>query len=159
MKAQSAMEYMMTYGWAIVIIAIALAALIALGVFNPGIFVGQECIVQAGFSCLNYVLSSNGTLMINLEQATEAPINITALGCNTNVTTMFMQQPDNPPSNQVYMPIGSNYTFDVQCYSFDTPFNGTIGQLYKGNLVINYTDTLTGFPHVAYGTIIDKVTK
>jgi hypothetical protein len=34
-KAQSAMEYLMTYGWAILIIAIVLAALFQLGVFNP----------------------------------------------------------------------------------------------------------------------------
>jgi hypothetical protein len=32
------MEYLMTYGWAILIIAIALAALYALGVFNPNTF-------------------------------------------------------------------------------------------------------------------------
>ena len=29
------MEYLMTYGWAILIIAIVLAALFSLGVFNP----------------------------------------------------------------------------------------------------------------------------
>ncbi|MCL5680348.1 MAG: hypothetical protein M1465_03355 [Candidatus Marsarchaeota archaeon] len=37
-KAQSAMEYLMTYGWAILIIAIVLAALYSLGVFNPQFF-------------------------------------------------------------------------------------------------------------------------
>ncbi len=34
LKSQSAMEYLMTYGWAILIIAIVLAALFSLGVFN-----------------------------------------------------------------------------------------------------------------------------
>ena len=34
-KSQSAMEYLMTYGWAILIIAIVLAALFSLGVFSP----------------------------------------------------------------------------------------------------------------------------
>ena len=37
-KAQSAMEYLMTYGWAILIIAVVLAALFQLGVFNPMTF-------------------------------------------------------------------------------------------------------------------------
>ena len=37
-KAQSAMEYLMTYGWAILIIAVVLAALFQLGVFNPMMF-------------------------------------------------------------------------------------------------------------------------
>jgi len=37
-KAQSAMEYLMTYGWAILIISVVLAALFQLGVFNPMTF-------------------------------------------------------------------------------------------------------------------------
>jgi len=37
-KAQSAMEYLMTYGWAILIIAIVLSALFELGVFNANNF-------------------------------------------------------------------------------------------------------------------------
>ncbi len=34
-RSQSAMEYLMTYGWAILVIAIILAALYTLGIFNP----------------------------------------------------------------------------------------------------------------------------
>ncbi|MCL5102228.1 MAG: LamG domain-containing protein [Candidatus Marsarchaeota archaeon] len=41
MKAQSAMEYLMTYGWAILVIAIVLAALYGLGVFNPLTFAAK----------------------------------------------------------------------------------------------------------------------
>jgi len=37
-KAQSAMEYLMTYGWAILVISVVLAALFQLGVFNPMTF-------------------------------------------------------------------------------------------------------------------------
>ena len=37
-KAQSAMEYLMTYGWAILIIAVVLGALFELGVFNANNF-------------------------------------------------------------------------------------------------------------------------
>ncbi|MGC8671449.1 MAG: LamG domain-containing protein [Candidatus Micrarchaeia archaeon] len=38
-RAQSAMEYLMTYGWAILIIAVVLGALFQLGVFNGNNFV------------------------------------------------------------------------------------------------------------------------
>ena len=34
-RLQSAMEYLMTYGWAILIIAVVLGALFSLGIFNP----------------------------------------------------------------------------------------------------------------------------
>ncbi|MHB1830142.1 MAG: LamG domain-containing protein [Candidatus Micrarchaeaceae archaeon] len=35
LKSQSAMEYLMTYGWAILIIAIVMVAMFSLGIFNP----------------------------------------------------------------------------------------------------------------------------
>ena len=37
-KNQSAMEYLMTYGWSILIIAVVLGALSFLGIFNPVTF-------------------------------------------------------------------------------------------------------------------------
>ena len=60
MKAQSAMEYLMTYGWAILIIAVVLAALFELGVFNGSNLGPQACIAQAGFVCRNPIYTANG---------------------------------------------------------------------------------------------------
>ena len=37
-RAQSAMEYLMTYGWAILVIAVVLGVLYSLGIFNPSNF-------------------------------------------------------------------------------------------------------------------------
>jgi hypothetical protein len=37
-KAQSAMEYLMTYGWAILVIAVVLGVLYSLGIFSPSNF-------------------------------------------------------------------------------------------------------------------------
>ena len=58
--AQSAMEYLMTYGWAILIIAVVLAALFELGVFNGPQSLPQACIAQAGFICKNPIYTANG---------------------------------------------------------------------------------------------------
>jgi hypothetical protein len=44
MKAQSATEYLMTYGWAILIIIIVTAALYALGIFNPQTYIDGSLI-------------------------------------------------------------------------------------------------------------------
>ena len=41
-KGQAAMEYLMTYGWAILIVIIVAAALYALGVFNPATWTGSR---------------------------------------------------------------------------------------------------------------------
>lgn len=60
-KAQSAMEYLMTYGWAILIIAVVLAALYSLNVFSAGSSLGggNPCIGQPGFSCSAAFLSAS----------------------------------------------------------------------------------------------------
>jgi hypothetical protein len=41
-KAQAAMEYLMTYGWAILIVIIVAAALYSLGIFNPSTWTGSR---------------------------------------------------------------------------------------------------------------------
>ncbi len=69
LKAQSAMEYLMTYGWAILIIAVVLASLFALGVFNSGASLSTSCIPLAGFTCYGPVLHQ-GNLTITVGQAT-----------------------------------------------------------------------------------------
>jgi hypothetical protein len=59
-RLQSAMEYLMTYGWAILIIAVVLVALFSLGVFSGGVGLGNSCIAQSGFLCQNPLLHSTG---------------------------------------------------------------------------------------------------
>ena len=55
MRLQSAMEYLMTYGWAILIIAVVMVALFSLGILggNP---LGTSCLAQSGYICQSPVL-------------------------------------------------------------------------------------------------------
>jgi len=46
-KGQAALDFLMTYGWAIALVVIVAAALFALGVFDVSNFVGTKA---AGFS-------------------------------------------------------------------------------------------------------------
>ncbi len=65
MKAQSAMEYLMTYGWAILIIAVVLAALFAIGIFtNPGL--GVSCVAASGYTCTSIALAETGSNNVSL---------------------------------------------------------------------------------------------
>ena len=66
-KAQSAMEYLMTYGWAILIIAIVLAALYVLGVFNGSAFVGTTCTATSGALCTSPI-ATPGNFIVTLGQ-------------------------------------------------------------------------------------------
>ena len=69
LKAQSAMEYLMTYGWAILIIAVVLGALFSLGVFSGTSLLGTTCIASSGYYCSNLVLHG-GTLSFTFGQNT-----------------------------------------------------------------------------------------
>ena len=77
-KAQSAMEYLMTYGWAILIIAVVLGALFSLGVFNGKNLLGSACVAESGFYCQNAVYhhgtvgttAGAGNVMVQIGQNT-----------------------------------------------------------------------------------------
>ena len=44
----------MTYGWALLVVLIAIAALAFFGVLNPGKFLPSNCNLGVGFSCTDY---------------------------------------------------------------------------------------------------------
>lgn len=158
MRLQTATEFLITYGWAFTVIAIVLLALFASGYFNPNTYAAQECVLSSGFSCLSFFMSTNGLLSVNLQQSLSAPINVTALGCNLNGTLTQMQMPYNPPTNQLFMPIGANYTFNVQCYSGSSLAVSNTSSVFSGVLIVNYTNEVTNLPGTATGKLVVKVT-
>ncbi|VVB76734.1 Uncharacterised protein [uncultured archaeon] len=157
LRLQTAIEYLATYGWAILIMALMLAVLFSTGVFSPNSYIVQECVVSSGFGCQSFSLTPDGNLLINLVQSTSDPINVTALGCTRNGTVSGGAKPPYPapPSNQVYLPVGSNYTFIVGCYGANAI---SVGGVFSGSLVVNYTDQVTKVPLLAYGKVVVKVT-
>ncbi len=158
MKLQSAMEFLTTYGWAFLIIGVVLLALYSIGAFNPNAYSAQECILNSGFSCLDFFIAPNGLLTLNLQQSTSSPINITTLDCEQSGVVAHPQKPYNPPSDQIFLPIGGNYTFYVQCYTTTGAYSGTVSSTFSGELFINYTNDFTLFPSQASGRVSLKVT-
>ncbi len=50
-KGQAAMEFLMTYGWAILVVLIAIGALVYFGVLSPERFISDQCTLAAPLSC------------------------------------------------------------------------------------------------------------
>ena len=48
------MEFLLTYGWAMVIVVTAIAALAYFGVLDPGKFAPSMCTLPTGLSCLDH---------------------------------------------------------------------------------------------------------
>ncbi len=47
-KGQAAMEFLMTYGWAILVVLIAIGALAYFGVLSPEKFLPEKCVISSG---------------------------------------------------------------------------------------------------------------
>lgn len=57
-KGQAAMEFLMTYGWAILVVLAAIGALAYFGVFSTGSLLPDRCTAAAGFSCVDMKVDS-----------------------------------------------------------------------------------------------------
>ena len=75
------MEFLMTYGWAILLIAVVIGVLFQLGVF-AGPQLPFVCLGNPSFLCANETFGSSGGLTITFGYTSGPPITITGLACN-----------------------------------------------------------------------------
>lgn len=111
-KAQSAMEYLMTYGWAILIIAVVLGALFSLGLFSGSSLTGTACIATPGWYCQSPVLSHGTSLLgFNIGQNTgTAYANvIVACAATSNSATGFPYITGTAPTNTIQSGTSATY--------------------------------------------------
>ncbi len=65
-KAQAAMEFLITYGWAILVVLAAIAALAHFGVLAPSKFLPEKCTLPAGIYCADFNLGAEKTTIVLL---------------------------------------------------------------------------------------------
>jgi len=84
MHAQAAIEYLATYGWALLVLILSIAALAYFGVIDVGRFVPSHCELSAGLICQDYALTPDGTtlLLANAYGYDLADVNVRVLACN-----------------------------------------------------------------------------
>ncbi|MFH1174242.1 MAG: hypothetical protein V1725_03860 [archaeon] len=63
MRGQAALEFLTTYGWAIMVVLVAVAALAYFGVFNPSGLLPNKCIFDTGVSCIDYGFDNTITFL------------------------------------------------------------------------------------------------
>jgi len=160
-KAQSAMEYLMTYGWAILIIAVVLGALFSLGVFSGSSLLGTSCIATTGFLCQNPLLSTSGTLTATIGQengytAYNAYFYVSpqssGVGTTGFPTTVSPCTSPTPGTDLV-----SGQTVTISCPTgLSSP---TIGTPFSGYIWLNYSSTSGGPATISQkvATVIVKV--
>lgn len=60
-KAQGALEFLMTYGWAFLVILIMIGALAYFGVLSPTKFLPERCTFGSQFVCKDYLITTTGS--------------------------------------------------------------------------------------------------
>ncbi|MEM2462917.1 MAG: hypothetical protein QXD71_02015, partial [Candidatus Pacearchaeota archaeon] len=84
-KGQAAMEFLMTYGWAILIAIIAIAALIAFGVLNVGRTTANICTLTAPLECKGGGLTTT-QLSLDIYNGGEEEVTITQVKIDGTVS-------------------------------------------------------------------------
>ncbi len=135
MRAQAALEYLMTYGWALLIVVIVGVALWSLGVFNVG---AGNVIRLTGVNSLQLIDANatgtsgaqNVTMIVSVRRpVTNAAITLGGVSCTLSDTNM------NP---------GKKYT--VTCNNVD--ITNSI------DITFDYTDQYSGMTHSESGSLI-----
>ncbi|MBN2111623.1 hypothetical protein JW707_00840 [Candidatus Woesearchaeota archaeon] len=84
-KAQAAMEFLMTYGWAILGVMAAIGVLAYFGILSPQRNLPQTCVFQQGLVCADFKVESS-SIQIIVQNGYSQRIdiyNVTVDGCDT----------------------------------------------------------------------------
>lgn len=150
-KGQAAMEFLMTYGWAILAAIIAIGVLAYFGVFNPGRLAGSQGIVNAPFNMDAFRISAlNDEIIMEITQNLGNSITLRGgiTGFDVDLSspgagqcTITSSSPDvTTDANadgaaDALWTSGSKVTFTVDC----TPgSNWAAGDQVKGDIAITY---------------------
>ena len=68
-KAQSALEFLTTYGWAFLVILIMIGALAYFGVLDPSRFLPKKCLFSQPVGCVDSSLPSGGPISLVLRNS------------------------------------------------------------------------------------------
>ena len=143
-KGQAAMEFLMTYGWAILAAIIAIGVLAYFGVFSPGKYAPKAAIVNPPFYANAWnVKGGVGISEVNLEiknNGGEAYTvsNVVVSGCGSDGVDQTIAA-------------GDAGTFTASCGDL------TVGDPFSGDITITYTKSGSLVELSSTGSISDTV--
>ena len=149
------MEFLMTYGWAILVVLSAIGALAYFGVLSPDRFLPDRCTAAPPFSCAQYkVIGSNGavSLWIQANGGTDMSAVSVNLTCADGATYASLG------GNTVLTGAGaalSNGLNGLANFTCATAGKGNVvsGTKWKGTYTITYTKAGETVSHTSTGTI------
>ena len=141
------MEFLMTYGWAILVVLVAIGALAYFGVLNPGRFLPSSCTIEPGISCDDFKLTATEAQVVLRNGLGD---DLTAVSVALPGCTASAEADGNDAWNDGSVLGGSDGVTLTSCS------NGASGSRYKQTVSISYTSS-SGLNHSKSGTITTKV--
>ncbi len=142
LKGQGAMEYLMTYGWALLVIVVVAAALFALGVLNPATYQQKRCNGLQYFQYMDQQLKSNDfTIQLRNSNQQIAINRVTFAGGACTADYMSIVDENGGTSNRIQS--GKSFTISAETNCTFTPSPAlTTGNSYTDKTItINYNIT------------------
>jgi len=144
-KSQVALEFLMTYGWAILIVLVAITALAYFGVLESDKFLPDKCILDVGIACLDF----------NVETSRIVLVLQNSLGEAITIDEVTVTKKNNGScSNIDSINVNNNQKAIITIINCN---NGNVGDKFNGNLNVTYTKESL-LTHIANGIIIGKIT-
>ena len=151
-RSQSALEYMMTYGWAILIIVIVAVILYSMGIFNPSSSItttitGFQSLGVTQANCINSV--NNQILELYITNNVGYPVNITSINVTGNNGLKVTQE------------VGSTLNPGASSSFYVNGACNKSSSSYSGSATITYTELgqpLPG-PYVSTGSLVKVPSK
>lgn len=132
MRGQTAVEYLMTYGWAILIILIVAGVLAYYGIFAPAGFLGPTARGFGQVQVLNPWAVSATSMTLNLANRVGGAINVTTVTATIDASPYTCT-----PTAEVTIAAGADATFPCTIGGGGITGAAT-GDSYSATLVIAY---------------------
>ncbi|MCX6768724.1 MAG: hypothetical protein NTY83_02695, partial [Candidatus Micrarchaeota archaeon] len=94
-KGQAALDFLMTYGWAILLVVLVAAALFVLGVFNVGSFVGSKAVGFTEIAVPAFTVDNAGSLSLKLQNQVGSPITINTVNATYGTASAAVSPAEN----------------------------------------------------------------
>ena len=139
-KSQAAMEFLMTYGWATLVVLAAIAALAYFGVLSPEKFMPEKCVLEPGLTCTSSKVTSSSTILFITN----------GLGRTITIDSISV----GACSKDFSSPMQSGNTTSFELTGCN---NGLARDKFKGDITLKYTEKDSGLSKTAYGNIVTKI--
>lgn len=153
-RGQAAMEFLMTYGWAILVVLAAVGALAYFGVLSPGNLLPQRCEFPAGMDCTENPDASagGGTVTFPLANSNGYKIHmVSATLSNGDGVTGCTGQSWSPATAPTGLNNGDPVVITLTgCTGMQN------GERYSGDVTVQYTSNTTGMMHSVVGKVAGK---